>query len=134
ERMYRAAIRLDPNFADAYFELMNSYLDIYWNGISANNEIYKVLSKNVLDTLLTLNIDKPIVHMANGYFKYHGERDYVGALKEFEEVGKKDPNNLEVLIAEAYIYRRIGNLDEAITLFHKASDLMPNDWPLITDI
>ncbi len=126
ERMFRAALRLDPHFVEAYFGLINSYLDIYWNGVETNSDDYKIKAKNLLDSLLLLNIDKPAVHMANGYYKYHGERDYKGAIEEFDIVEKSNPNNSDVIIAKGYVYRRLGKFDEAIKNFEKAAALNPN--------
>ena len=126
ERMFRAAFRLDPRFVEAYAGIINSYLDIYWNGVETNSDSYKIKAKNLLDTLLSLNIDKPAVHMANGYYKYHGERDYKGAIEEFDLVEKSNPNNSDVIIAKGYVFRRLGKFDEAIRNFQKAADLNPN--------
>jgi adenylate cyclase len=134
DRMYRAAFRLDPNFVEAYSSLITGYLALYWNGIETNNDIYKVKAKSLLDTLLALNIDKPAVHIANGYFKYQGERDYSGALAEFEIAGTKNPNNTDVLTAKAYVNRRLGRLDEAIILFQKVNEINPNDAEFLIDI
>ena len=134
ERMFRSAFSLDPKFAEAYNELINGYLDIYWNGIETNNALYKIKAKSLLDTLLALNIDKPAVHMANGYYRYHGERDYSGALAEFDLAEKNNPNNNDVLIAKAYVYRRLGKLDQAIINFQKASEINPNDESIMSDL
>ena len=134
DRMLRAAIRLDPKFVEAYYELINSYLDIYWNGVETNNDIYKIKGKSLLDSLLALNIDKPAVHLANGYYKYHGERDYSGAIAEFDIAEKNNPNNSDVLIAKGYVYRRLGKLNEAILNFQKAVDLNPNDEYILGDL
>ena len=127
ERMYRAAIRLDPRFVEAYAGIINSYLDIYWIGTETNSDAYKIKAKNLLDTLLSLNIDKPAVHIANGYYKYHGERDYKGAIEEFDLVEKTNPNNSDVIIAKGYVYRRLGKFDDAIKNFQKAASLNPNN-------
>ena len=127
ERMFRAAFRLDPRMVEAYSGLINLYLDTYWNGALTNSDAYKTKAKNLLDTLLSLNIDKPVVHIANGYYKYHGERDYKGAIEEFDLAEKSNPNNSDVLLAKGYVYRRLGKLDDAIRNFQKAVDLNPNN-------
>ena len=126
ERMYRAAFHLDPMFVEAYSGLIIGYIDIYWIKKFTNYDIFKLKSKNLLDTLLSINIDKPAVHIANGYYKYHGERDYKGAIEEFDLAEKNNPNNSDVIIAKGYVYRRLGKLDDAIKNFQKAVDLNPN--------
>lgn len=126
ERMFRAAIRLDPEFVEAYFGLITTYLDIYWNGQQTNNNEYKLKAKSLLDSLLSLNIDKPVVHLANGYYKYHGERNYNGALAEFDIVEKSNFNNSEVVTAKGFVFRRIGKLNDAIKNFQRAIELNPN--------
>ena len=127
ERMYRAAFRLDPAFTEAYSKLIKAYLSIYWDHSEANFADYKIKAKNLLDSLLAQNSDKPAVHVAKGYFKYHGERDYPGAIAEFDIAEKSNPNNFEVILAKGFVYRRLGKLDNAIKNFEKAVDLNPND-------
>ena len=134
DRMFRAAFRLDPTFVEAYFELIGSYLDIYWNGYETNNVTYKIKAKNLLDTLLALNVDKPAVHLANGYYKYHGERDYSGAILEFENAEKKNPNNSFVFSAKGYVYRRLGKQDESVLNFQKGINLNPNNMKFVSDL
>ena len=134
ERMFRSAFRLDPNFVEAYFELIGRYLNIYWNGLETNNAIYKIKAKSLLDSLLALNIDKPAVHIASGYYKYHGERDYSGALAEFDLAEKNNSNNIDVLIAKGYVYRRLGKIDEAIINFKKGIEINPNDETIFSDL
>ena len=126
EQMYRAAIRLDSLFTEAYSKLIIIYLSAYWNKEEANYADYKIKAKNLLDSLLSLNIDKPAVHLAKGYFKYHGERDYSGAIAEFDIAEKSNPNDCHVILAKAYVYRRLGRFDDAIKNFQKAVDLNPN--------
>ena len=127
ERMYRAAFRLDPTFTEAYTKLIQAYLSIYWSGKEANHADYKVKAKNLLDSLLALNNDIPAVHLAKGFFKYHAERDYSGAIAEFAIAEKSDPNNSDVILGKGYVYRRLGKLDDAIINFQKAVELNPND-------
>ncbi len=126
ERMFRAAFRLDPRFVAAYSEIIMQYTRIYWYGKETDHAAYKTKAKNLLDSLVALNIDKPAVHLANGYFKYHGERDYISALSEFDKVEKSSPNNSEVSLAKGFVYRRLGKLDDAILNFQKATVLNPN--------
>ena len=125
ERMFRAAFRLDPQFVEAYHELIRMYIMTYWSAEETDRIVYKVKAKNLLDSLLALNIDKPAVHLANGYYKYHGERDYSGALNEFDKVEKSNPNNSDVLLAKGYVFRRLGKLDDAIIIFKKQPFLTP---------
>jgi len=126
ERMFRAAFRLDPRFVEAYSELIRMYIMIYWYGTETDHTVYKEKAKNLLDTLLSLNIDKPAVRIANGYYKYHGERDYNGAVSEFNIVEKSSPNNSDVLLAKGFVYRRLGKFEDAINNFQKATTLNPN--------
>ena len=127
ERMYRAAFRLDPTFTEAYSKLIIANLSMYWSGKEADYSIYKIKAKGLLDSLLSLNSDKSAVHLAKGYYKYHGERDYNGALAEFDIAEKSNPNNCDVIIAKGFVYRRLGKLDDATKNFEKAAELNPND-------
>ena len=131
ERMYRAAFRLDPAFTEAYSKLIIAYLSMYWDGKETNFADYKVKAKDLLDSLLALNSDKPAVHLAKGYYKYHGERDYSGAIEEFNIAEKSNSNNSDVFLAKGLVYRRLGKLNDAIINIQKAADLNPNDKQIL---
>ena len=127
-RMYEQAIKLDPNFIEAYSALILLYIEISWNKLSLNSESYLIKGKEWLDKMLALKIDKPLVHFTLANYKYEGERDYAGALAEYDVVDKILGNDHSTYNYRAYILRRMGRLDEAIILFEKKAVLYPKDY------
>src|SRR4029453_14716120 len=66
-------------------------------------------------------------HLALGYYRYYGQRDFTGALAEFQQAEHALPNNVDITIAIAFIQRRLGHLEEAIDAFSRAIELDPRD-------
>ena len=126
--MYEQAIKLDPNFIEAYSALILLYIEISWNKLSLNSESYLIKGKEWLDKMLALKIDKPLVHFTLANYKYEGERNYAAALAEYDIVDKMLGNNHSTYNYRAYVLRRMGRLDEAIILFEKKAVLYPKDF------
>jgi tetratricopeptide (TPR) repeat protein len=93
-------------------------------------------AKDALDRALALAPDLPETHLAFGYYRYYGSRDYAGALAEFRQAEKGLPNSADVLEAIAALQRRLGHLDEAIVEQRRAVELDPRNahacWDLAT--
>lgn len=66
-----------------------------------------------------------VVHMLRGD-AYREMALYVHALKEFEQAGRLEPANVHVLLAQAWCYKRIDLLSEAIALTRQALAVDPN--------
>ena len=126
--MYEQAIKLDPNFIEAYSALALLYIEVSWNKLDLNSESYLIKGKEWLDKMLALKIDKPLVHFTLANYKYEGERNYAGALAEYDIVDKMLGNDHSTYNYRAYILRRMGRLDEAIILFEKKAALYPKDY------
>jgi serine/threonine-protein kinase len=124
-KMYEEAIRLDPKFLEAYQELVSLYTEISWRKPVVNYEDYRIKAKAWLDKLVALKIDKPIVHAAIYIYKYEGERDYEGALKELDIIDRYFGNDKQTIDMRAYVLRRMGRLDEALELFLKIARIYP---------
>ena len=126
--MYEQAIKLDPNFVEAYSALIQMYIEIYWLENELNSYSYLSKAKVLLDQMLSLKIDKAIVHLTQAYYKYEGERNYAGALAEYDIVDKMLGNDHATYNYRAYVMRRMGRFDEALKLFVKKAILYPKDY------
>ena len=80
-----------------------------------------------LDHALALDPNLPETHLALGYYRYYGQRDFTGALAEFQQAEQGLPNNVDVTNAIALIQRRLGHWEEAIDGFRRAVELDPRD-------
>jgi TolB-like protein/Flp pilus assembly protein TadD/tRNA A-37 threonylcarbamoyl transferase component Bud32 len=117
---YQEAVRLDPSFALAWARLSIAVGHNPWDPSPAQ----LTLVKDAADHALSLDPDLPETHLAIGYYRY-GQRDYAGALAEFEQAEQGLPNNAEVIEAIALVQRRLGHWEEAITGLRRTIELDP---------
>lgn len=124
EQMFQRAVDLDPKFAQAYARLGDIHAAIYWEFYDRTEERVRK-SKEAAEKALQLNPDLPDAHGAIGWYYYHCLRDYDNAIKEFQIALQSQPNNMNLLIGIASVYRRQGKLKDALSNFKKASDNDP---------
>jgi serine/threonine-protein kinase len=84
-------------------------------------------AKEAADRALALDPNLPEAHLALGYYRYYGLRDFSGALAEFQVAEKSLPNNVDVLMAIGLIQRRFGHWDESIAASRRAVELDPRN-------
>ena len=123
-KLYEKAIGLDPEFALAYTGIAKCLLDQFW---LYNNHTQNVIleSKKAIDKAFKIDPDLPDAHLALGIYYYYGYLKYSEALEQFELILKDQPNNSEILMWIAAVYRRMGNLELAKSYFEQALDLDP---------
>ena len=117
---YQEAVKLDPGFALAWARLSIAVGHNGWDPSPAQ----LTAVKDAADHAFTLDPDLPETHLAVGYYRY-GQRDYTGALAEFQQAEQGLPNNAEVIEAIALVQRRLGNWEEAITGLRRTIELDP---------
>jgi TolB-like protein/Tfp pilus assembly protein PilF len=123
---FQEATTLDPSFGLAWVYLSCADSSVYWNGIDAT-PARLTAAKNALDRALAIDPNLPETHLALGYYRYYGLRDFTGALSEFQIAEKSLPNNVDVLRAIGWIQRRLGHWDEAIAAQRRAFELDPRN-------
>jgi tetratricopeptide (TPR) repeat protein len=69
----------------------------------------------------------PETHLALGYYRYFGQRDFTGGLEEFQQAEKGLPNNVDVIEAIGFIQRRLGHWEEAVDRFRRIVELDPRN-------
>jgi len=125
-RSYQEAVKLDPSFVLAWAYLSYRQSDYYWVGFD-KSPARLTAAKDALDRALALNPNLPETHLAVGYYRYYGERDFTGALAEFQQAERGLPNNVDVIRAIGLIQRRLGDWDEAIGSLRRAVELDPRN-------
>ncbi|MFC1565375.1 protein kinase [Candidatus Neomarinimicrobiota bacterium] len=133
--MYEKAVELDPNFTSAFTKLTILHLMMYWDNINYDHTEERLKkAKDALDKAIALDPDASDVHLAQGYYYYHGSRDYKNALIHFEYAIEGQPNNADILAAIGYVKCRIGEWDVALENLIKASDLDPQSMFRINEL
>jgi TolB-like protein len=123
---YQEAVKLDPNFALAWAYLSCAQSGSYWNGVDPS-AARLAAAKDSLDRALALDPNLPETHLALGYYRYWGQRDFAGGLAEFQQAEKGLPNNVDVIFAIALIQRRVGHWEEAVAGLRRAIELDPRN-------
>jgi tetratricopeptide (TPR) repeat protein len=123
---YQEAVKLDPSFALAWAHLSCKQSESYWRGYDSS-PARLATAKDAADRALALDPDLPETHLALGYYHYYGQRDFIGALAEFQQAEQSLPNNADVIEAIAVVQRRLGHWDEAIAGLRRAIELDPRD-------
>src|SRR5437870_554043 len=125
-RLFQEAVKLDPTFAQAWAYLSIGQSGSYWLGTDPS-PARLAAAKDALDRAIALDPNLPEVHLALGYYRYWGQRDYAGALAEFQQAENGLPNSADVIEALAALQRRLGHWDEAIAEQRRAVELDPRN-------
>jgi len=124
--MYRKAIDLDPDFAQAHARLSRAYSWMYMND---KTDSLLQMAKDAVNTAFRLDPDLPEAHHALGGFYYFCHLDYDKALEQYEIIRKSQPNNSEIIAAIGNVQRRQGKFEEALVNIKDAFELNPLSFP-----
>jgi TolB-like protein len=120
---FQQAVKLDPSFALAWARLSCAQSGSYW--LLDPSPVQLAAAKDAADRALALDPNLPETHLALGYYRYYGQRDYTGGLAEFQQAERGLPNNIDVIEAIGFIQRRLGHWDEAIVALRRIIELDP---------
>jgi len=116
------AVALDSSFAGAWGLLSMLEVWLYWNHWDPTQRRLEV-GRSAMERATALQPDLPETHLARGYYRYWGFRDYPGALEEFRSALTIRPNDAEMVEAIGLIQRRQGRWTEALATIGRASQL-----------
>jgi TolB-like protein/class 3 adenylate cyclase/Tfp pilus assembly protein PilF len=126
---YSRAVKLDPSFALAWARLASVRSFLYFNTYDpATNSAAAV--KEAVDRAMALQPELGEAWIARGDYRYMVLHDYPGALEAFVEAGKRVPNSADVFGETAFVERRMGRWDAAVSHFRKAILLDPRNLQL----
>jgi TolB-like protein/class 3 adenylate cyclase/Tfp pilus assembly protein PilF len=123
---YQEAVKLDPDFAVAWAYLSCAQSSFYWSAFDPS-PARLAAAKDALDHAVALAPNLPETHLALGYYRYYGKRDFTGALAEFQQAEQGLPNNVDIVYAIGLIQRRLGHWDEATAAMRRAVELDPRN-------
>ena len=130
---YQQALDRDPNFALAAARLVVSRVRRhFFIAQLSEGELNQV--KNLADRTLALAPNLAEAHIALGSFYYYSKRQYEDALASFQRALELQPNNVVALERSAYIYRRQGQWDRALSEMMKCEVRDPRNPQLVANI
>jgi TolB-like protein/Tfp pilus assembly protein PilF len=130
--LFAEAVRLDPQFAQAWALLSGANASLYF-GQYDTSPARKEAARSAAETATRLNPSSLETLLANAYYRYQVERDYEGARVLFEKIQREAPSNSEALKALARIARRQSRWNDSVHLYEQAAQLNPRDLGLFMD-
>jgi len=127
------ATALDPAFALAFAELSLANSRTYWSG-GDRTPARLTLATKAAERALAIAPELPDAHLAMGYVRYWGHRDYAGALEEFHIALRARPNDANILFPLGPVARREGRWDDAIRSLQQVVDLDPRNVTALDDL
>ena len=117
--MFERAVEIDSDFALAYTMLSRSHSMMYHERYD-RTEKRLAMAKEAVDRAFQLNPDLTEVHIALGYYYYHGKKEYDSALEQFTIAIKNEPQNSDTLLAIGVVQRRQGRFELSLDNLKKA--------------
>jgi TolB-like protein/Flp pilus assembly protein TadD len=132
EQLYESAIKLDPNFADAFagLSMVDSWAYHSFDPTAARKDKARAAAEKALQ----LEPGLPEGHLALGFSYYYGDRDYARALEQFEIAKLGLPNAAEAYMAIGAIQRRQGKWKESTENLERAAVLDPKNASVLNNL
>jgi TolB-like protein/Flp pilus assembly protein TadD len=127
------AVELDPDFVLAHAGLARAHAWLVHMKYDTS-DARKAMARQAVERAHELAPDSPQVHLARGYYHYHGFKEYGLALEAFARAEQGLPGDAEIIMAKAYILRRQGEWQQSLDHLERASVLSPTDAQLFAQI
>jgi len=118
---FNQAIRLDPNYAQAYAGLASVYTEISSSYLPPTEAMPK--AKEAVQKALTLDGSLAEAHVALAEVHWWGDWDFPAAEQEFKRAIELSPNEPTAYVEYANFLARLGRSNEAIALSNRALQL-----------
>jgi TolB-like protein len=128
----RRALELDPEFVAAWAMLARTYLNRWW--LESRDEGLRDQAMEAIEHGRALDPEAVELHVAEGYYRYWGFRDYPGALELLEPALEDRPNDADLHELLGYVHRRAGNFDAALAYFEAALELNPRSIDVLSSL
>jgi TolB-like protein len=126
---FEQAVKIDPELAPAWARLSYAQSRFYsgWEASDARRDA----ARRASEMATRLAPDSAETLIAQGFYRFWVERDYVGARSIFERVRTQLPNGAEPIAALASIAREQGRWVESQQLYAEALALDPRNLRLV---
>jgi serine/threonine protein kinase/Flp pilus assembly protein TadD len=121
---FSQAVETDPAFALGYSALAEAYWAKY--RLDHDSQWIPRVELNCRRAA-TLNNQLPAVYVILARV-HNGQGEYNLALQEIQQALKLEPRDPDALLGEASVYASLGRVQEAESLFKKATALRPQHW------
>jgi len=122
---FQQAVAEDPGFALAWAALAKAHSTLYF--FSDHSDGRREQAKTAVERALGLAPELAEAHLALGFYRYHAERDYEGALAAWEVAERGMPGDQRLYHARATVYARMGKSRQAVENWQRAVELDPRD-------
>ena len=126
-QLLEQAVARDPKFVAAYWALTEANIQLFRTGDQRSSE-YRARAESALKEAQRLAPEAGETLHAESRVIYYGYADFKRALATLEQAAKTLPNNAEVAMTRALLYRRFGRWQEAYSLFVRETELNPHDF------
>jgi TolB-like protein/class 3 adenylate cyclase/Tfp pilus assembly protein PilF len=127
------AVKHDPSFFLAYYQLAHAHDMIYHTGFDHTPERL-TLADAAIQSLRRLRPDAGETHLALAKHFYWGYLDYDRARQELTVAQQTLPNNALAFLIAAYIDRRQGRWEDSRRNFEHASELDPRNVVILQQL
>ena len=126
--LYRQAVAADPGFAVAWARLswMQS-LQAWFGGAGTPVPTLVSAARANAERAIALQPGSADALLAMGYSDYYGRSDYPAALRAFASALQARPNDADAMMATAFVLRRQGKFEPAITQLQAALQRDPRN-------
>jgi TolB-like protein/class 3 adenylate cyclase/Tfp pilus assembly protein PilF len=132
-RLLDEAVKHDPSFFLAYYQLAHAHDMIYHTGFDHTPERL-ALADAAIQSLRRLRSDAGETHLALAEHFYRGKLDYDRARQELARAQQALPNNALAFLLAAYIDRRQGRWEDSIRNFDRAAKLDPRNAVILQQL
>jgi len=132
-RLLDEAVKRDPNFALAHYQLAHAHDQIYFAGID-HTPARLAMADDAIQNLRRLRPDSGEAHLALAKHLYWCYFDYDRAREELDRAREKLPNDPLPYLLEGYIDRRQSHWDESTRNLERAVALDPQNPAVLQQI
>ena len=120
------AVTRDPRFVAAYWALAEANIQLH-RSMGHDTPEFRARAEAALKHAERLAPDAGETIHAQARIIYYGYHDFEKALATLERAAKSLPNNADISLTRAFLYRRFGRWQEAFAQFDRAKELNPQD-------